>query len=60
MTITLSYYKRKEDFSPDYSCQYHNRFFGDTAKECMRQVREFEHTHNLDKYTRTEIINVED
>ena len=60
MTITLSYYKRKEDFKPDYSCKYLKKFSGDTAGECMRQVEEFKYTHNLAEYTRTEIINVED
>lgn len=61
MKITIRYYRRnQEDFSADYSQEHNICFTGYSAKSCMNQYVHYRKDHDLAKFTKTEIVNVED
>lgn len=60
MTITLQWYERREDFTPNYDRTHHGTVHGATAAECMGKINEYRRTHDLARYTPTEIVCVAD
>lgn len=61
MKITIRFYRRNpKDFSADYSQEHTVVFSGMNAKACMYQYDSYRNNHDLAKFTKTEIVNVED
>lgn len=54
MTITIRYW------SDNYYYDYTEKICGDSAADCMAQIKAKRENHDLAKYTPIEIINVED
>ena len=55
ITIYVVWYERNSDFTPNYSKELHGTISGATPSEVMTKYRQFQSTHDLSKYTRTEI-----
>lgn len=60
MTITVRFWRRKRDLEPDYNNKIEKQFQGENAAICMEKIMRFRENQNIAKYTRAEIINVED
>ena len=57
ITLLIRWYDRRPNFLPDYESPHFGRIKG-TPDECMKQYRELQSSHDLSKYSATEIIGV--
>lgn len=60
MTITIRFWRRNRDWEPDYSKKIITQITGENAADCMKQIYLFRQKQDLAKFTRAEIICVED
>lgn len=58
MQLVVCWYDRRPDFTPNYTEYHHGSFFGKTPEEIMTQLRAFQETHDLMKYTALEIVGI--
>lgn len=60
MRIVIEYYTREVPPGQRFPRRYEKHFTAPTATECMGKVNRYRENHDLAKYTRAEIIRVED
>lgn len=56
-TILLKWWTRDKNYYAKPPC-YTKTITGSTLKECMKEVRDYQYTHDLFEYTRAEIVDV--
>ena len=60
MKITIMFWEKNQNLTPNYDKKHIVVFTGNNAADCMCQVRDFKFNHDCVKYTSADIINVED
>lgn len=60
MTIhmLIQWYGRNPDLSVNYNDEHHGTIVGNTPEECMTKYRTFSHSHDLTRFSRTEIVEI--
>lgn len=60
IAVFLRWYGRCQDMTINYADEHHGTVFGETADECMRQIRELKDNNDLSKYSPIEIAYIYD
>lgn len=60
MILTIRWYERNNDFTPNYNKEHHGTIRGNSAAECMMLLTTYRQDHDIEKFTKTEIIYVAD
>lgn len=56
--MEVIWFDRGADFKPDYTKPHHGSFCGETPAEIMAQYHAYEQNHDLEKFSRLEIVGI--